>query len=494
MGPARLRLSLLLVCVMCLSMACASQTTAGWKAHKDPSGISLDLPSGWKVVRDADSGRVEVSGPGSERVVLWPVFIAGQLDLGTAAVALRKLAATLAPGAIWGTPQAAGHQAVRIAGRQPGKAAVAAFTWVGSPKGTAGYVYLLTTPEGAYRQAEPVFARILSSFRITGGQTARPGPSIRYVRWQDPSENAFSMEVPEGWSVRGGIIRFAGVDVRGAWEIVSPDGRIRITGGDAELPYFTEPTQMLIMTGFPEGSWYSPGYGVRLMVRRYIPGAAFAREYVMLRAPRWCSDVTITENRDLPEAVAAINAVFAQQAGFGVAMSLSAGEAMFTCAQQGRLMRGYCFAGTQRTQVAAIGGGIWNAQYLATVLAPDEQTSLAREVFNHTLQSIQLNPQWVAMQQNITAGASRIVSQTHAEISRIIDSTYWSRQATMDEISRRRSNVILGVEDVIDPLTGREMKVESGSNYYWIDHRGTIVGTETDTRPNLDFRELIRLP
>ncbi len=63
-----------------------------------------------------------------------------------------------------------------------------------------------------------------------------------------------------------------------------------------------------------------------------------------------------------------------------------------------------------------------------------------------------------------------------------------------DELARRRSNAILGVEDVVDPLTGREFKVESGSNYYWVDHRERIVGTETDVRPSLDFRELIRLP
>jgi len=43
-------------------------------------------------------------------------------------------------------------------------------------------------------------------------------------------------------------------------------------------------------------------------------------------------------------------------------------------------------------------------------------------------------------------------------------------------------------------VRGRQIKIESGSEYYWIDHRGTIVGTQTDTRPNLDFRALIRLP
>jgi hypothetical protein len=47
---------------------------------------------------------------------------------------------------------------------------------------------------------------------------------------------------------------------------------------------------------------------------------------------------------------------------------------------------------------------------------------------------------------------------------------------------------------VVDPYTGRRTTVESGSNYYWIDQRGAIVGTDTDTRPNIDFRALVRLP
>lgn len=474
--------------------ACA-QAQRGWTTHKDPSGFSLQLPPGWRLSTDAGSGRIEITGAGAERVVVWPVFIPAAIEVRAAALLLRRLADTAAPGVAWAAPQAVAPAAVRLAGRQPGRIAVAAITWIPSPKGCAAYVYLTSAPESNYRQAEEVFAQILSSFRITGAaQGQKQVPSVRYVRWHEPRENAFSLEVPEGWAINGGLFRRASVQVQGAWESISPDGRIRITGGDAELPYFTEPNQMLAMTGFREGSWYSPGYGVAFMVRRYIPGAAFAREYVMLRMPRFCSEITITENRELPEAVSAINAVYAQHAGLGVAMSLTAGEAAFTCRQQGHAMRGYYFAGTQRTQVAGMPGGIWNAEHLAGFLAAEDRLALAREVFDHMLKSIELNPQWVAMQQNITASTSRIVSRTNAEISRIIDQSYWSRQATMDEISRRRSNAILGVEDVIDPLTGRELKVESGSNYYWIDYRGTIVGTQTDTRPNLDFRELVRLP
>jgi hypothetical protein len=98
------------------------------------------------------------------------------------------------------------------------------------------------------------------------------------------------------------------------------------------------------------------------------------------------------------------------------------------------------------------------------------------------------------MQRNVTAATTRIVADTNAHISKIISDSYWSRQASQDEMSRKRSNQILGLEDARDPATGRELKVQSGSNYYWIDHRGNIAGTDIHSRPSLDFRELVRLP
>ncbi|MEK7407191.1 MAG: hypothetical protein AAB225_19120 [Acidobacteriota bacterium] len=478
-----------------LMAAClAGQVRSQWPVHKDPAGFTVQLPPGWKAGADPKSGRIDLNGPAREQVTIWPVFIPGTVEARPAAAVLRKLAGSLVAGATWGTPAPAGPAAIRMAGRAGDRAAVAALTWMASPKGTAAYVYVLAAPAAAYRQAEETFARILTGFRVTGAPSQGQASTLSYVRWQDPRESAFSLEFPSGWTASGGLFRFASVDIRGAWEAVSPDGEIRIAGGDAELPTFTEPTQMLMMGGFQEGSWYSPGYGVRMMVRRHVPGAAFAREYALGRAARGCAGVAITENRELPEAVAALNAVYARHGGLGVATELSAGEAAFTCRKAGRPMRGYSFAGILRTQMAGMPGGIWKAEYLAGYLAPEAKAPLAQSALEHAVQSIQINPQWAAGQQNLTANTSRIVSQTHAEISRIIDSSYWNRQAVMDELSRRRSNVILGVEDAIDPATGRQIKVESGANYYWIDHRGMIAGTETHTLPNLDFRELIRLP
>jgi hypothetical protein len=79
-------------------------------------------------------------------------------------------------------------------------------------------------------------------------------------------------------------------------------------------------------------------------------------------------------------------------------------------------------------------------------------------------------------------------------MSRLVNDSYWTRHQNDSEMSRRQSNATLGVVDAVDPDTGSRFKVESGSGYYWIDNAGHIAGTQTDTAPNVDFRQLVVMP
>lgn len=157
----------------------------------------------------------------------------------------------------------------------------------------------------------------------------------------------------------------------------------------------------------------------------------------------------------------------------------------FKIQSQGKLMRGYYFAATQVTQ--SYGMGLWHVEILYGYLAPGDKVAQDQSVLGHMVRTFQLNPQWVAMPQGIVANTVEIVSRMSREISKIISQSYWDRQVVMDELDRRRSNAILSVEDVVDPVTGEEFKVESGWNYYWIDNRGMIVGTDTHAHPIRTF-------
>ncbi|MDE3167780.1 MAG: hypothetical protein KGN36_18410 [Acidobacteriota bacterium] len=467
--------------------------------HADPAGFTLQAPPGWRVAGDPGSGRVTASGPAGQQAIVWPVWVPGTLDARSAGSVLRSLAAKVGFDAAWRAVPASGGNSVRLAAVTGDRAAIAGFGWVPGAKGSAGFLYLAAAPGAAFRAEGGTFARIFASFRASGAATAgaasgTAGGNPRWVRWQDPKENAFSLEVPAGWTVDGGALRFAAVDIRKTVRATSPDGRIRVTGGDPDLPTFTEPNQMLAMAGFREGSWYSPGYGVNMMVRRYTPGTQFAQQYVSGIAARGCADLAFTGARDRPDADAPLNRLMSGLAAAGGIMQIRTGETTFTCRQNGQPAEGYYLAGSLRAGMAGSPSAIWHVEYLYGYLAAAAKAAAAREVLAHMLATYQDNPQWMAMQQNVTAATSRIVAQTQQEVSKIITDTFNYRNRADDEISRRRENAILGTVDVVDPASGRQFKVENSSNYYWLDNHGAIAGTRTDTTPGWDFRAMVALP
>lgn len=234
------------------------------------------------------------------------------------------------------------------------------------------------------------------------------------------------------------------------------------------------------------------GYGVNLMVRRYLPGTAFAAEYVQSQIGRSCGGLQIDSQRERPDAVEAINRINQQYGAYGMSMQMTAGEVKFGCQGQGGAMRGYYYATTQLTE--GYGMAQWNVEYLYGYVAPQSREGEAQQVLAHMLQTVQLNPQWTAMQQGINANASRIVAEANRVVTEAMSKSFESSQSTMDEISRKRSNANRGVVDVTDEATGMETQVQSGSNYYWIDQRGNIVGTDVYNRPTIDFRELTQRP
>jgi hypothetical protein len=483
-------------CVL-LAGLCGSCRSASWVTHNDPLGFSVEAPAGWQVVGDRGSGRVTVSGPARQQAIAWPVFVPGAVDGRSAPAILRRLVAAAGIDAAWKPAPSPSANMVRIAGAAGDRTAVASFGWIGSPKGAAGFLYVTAAPTAAYSAEKETLSRILESFRATGapaGAKASSGPDMNWARWQDPKENAFSLEVPAGWTVTGGAFRFAPVDIRKVVQASSPDGKIRVTGGDAELPAFTEPTQMLAMAGFREGSWYSPGYGVNMIVRRYTPGTQFAREYAATRAARDCANLIFTQSRDRPDVDAPLNQLMSGLQAAGGVMQIHSGEAAFTCEQNGQPASGYYFAGSLRTGAAGMPGAIWHVEFLYGYVAARGQAAQAEQVLSHMLTTYQENPQWMAMQQNVTAATSHIVTQTQQDVSKMISDTFAYKNQVDDEISRRRQNATLGTVDVIDADTGRPFKVENSSNYYWLDNHGVIAGTQTDTKPGWDFRQMAALP
>jgi hypothetical protein len=359
----------------------------------------------------------------------------------------------------------------------------------------SGILYVMAASKEDFEDKRNQLVSVLESFKFDKPEKEKiqvPHFSrIKYTAWRDPVENAFSLEVPEGWKVQGGTFRRASVDLVHFLIATSPDQRIRIQFNDRDIPVFTTPSPILTMAGFSEGSWYSPGYGVRMLVKRYSPGWHFLNQYIQSQFRPLLSKFELVDQKERNDVVQKFNRIYSQFLAYGISFTLHAGEMAFCYEQKSQPFVGYGLALTQIVQSAGVQGGQWSVPLLVIYTCPASEAELVRNISDHMFQSHRINPQWALSQQHLAANISQIVTQTNQEISRIINDSYWARQRTLDSIHRKFSNYILGVTDVVDPETGETWKVEAGHNYYWRkDYTNQIAGTETYERPDIDFSPL----
>jgi len=486
--------------VFLILSACSSG--GGRLAEKSyPDGFALKHPEDWRA-EVVDKSFIFVTAPESAAepafLLVYPFFLR---QPAAADAWLEQNLAELAqffPEAVIEKKQRLRTQpdewAVKLAFRKSGQA----FSGLAlcSIYDRSGILYVAAAKSDSFEKNRASFLAMLQSFRFVEPAEGRgtAGPRVRYVKFSDPTEKAFTLDVPEGWQTQGGTNRRASVDVVHALQTVSPDQKILIQFNDPNLPAFAIPSPMLVSTGFREGSWYSPGYGVRNLVMRYKPGGQFLKEYLQQNYQPRVEQFTFVSQADRPDIVAGFNRIYAGLQSAGVHFTRHAGEAAFRFSRGGEPYVGFGLALTQVVYMPSMQGGNWNVDTLLVYASPESQAEFTQAVFTHMFESIQWNPQWLASQQQLTADVSHIVAQTSREISKIISDSYWTRQGVLDNINRKFSNYILGVTDVTDPETGETWKVEAGHNFYWAKPGGDVVaGTNTYTRPDIDFRPLKEL-
>jgi hypothetical protein len=478
-----------LASISCSSVAIAATTGKHFVTYKEPGRFTVSIPSGWKVADGAQG--VKISDPDSSSFVRLTAFFAkGNVSSEQFLRALPELEANTLPNC----------QVTRVS-KQDGQIdnAIAALSFGNGKKALAmcsiydhsGMLYMIGASKGSFQEERPELVKILKSFSyLNGASTGREslsGSGLQFKSFSDPNENAFSVEVPSGWTVKGGMYRKAQVDVRPELLIQSPDGKVGIRIGDRNLPPFIEPNRMLELGGFHVGSTYSPGYGVNLLVEPYIAGEQFASTYASNHLKQSYQNVRIVESKDRSDLTDQLNEVYSQLGN----VKLTAGSAALTAERNGTPYEGYYLAGTLESSMGE--QGMWVAQFLDGYMAPRGRTSEAEEVLKHALETYRIQSSWANMQQGIAMNTSEIVRKTGEAVSKSLMDTFWTQTHAQDENFRKWDNYIRGQVDVYDPYTHETWKAEAGHNYYW-GRTGTnrAIGTDTYVRPNTNFDELIQ--
>jgi hypothetical protein len=324
--------------------------------------------------------------------------------------------------------------------------------------------------------------------------TPKGADSPVFVTWREPKEGAFTLGVPQGWQVTGGVRRLTPVDVRWALNVISPDGKIRVFIGDFDVAPAREPDQITRTMGLREGYIYN---GV--LLARHLNAVEFSRRYA---AWKLCRQPQILQSGLLAKETETANAQVARYAwSMGMAGSVTVGEAMFRCGQA----VGFVMAAVVYTRPAR-GPGVsgWAVYQLAGFTSQDPaQGYFAKYVLSTMLGSMRMNPEWerrsaqaAGQYANTVMQMSNAVAQTviqHARQQSAQGSAGgWNHPNKGDvpkinrdpNVERRSDEARRGTRHVCDDL-GTCATVDNSWSHVWRDHNGNVVpGTASGYPPD----------
>jgi hypothetical protein len=314
-----------------------------------------------------------------------------------------------------------------------------------------------------------------------------------WVKFQDPYEHAFTAEFPRGWTAKGGVFRLGFSDIREMVDLKSPDGKTNIRFGDVVIPTYTFPDQFHAREGEP----YDLGLQGQMVVARYRPGKDFAMLYAQSRLRSYCQSITPQATNEPPPVVD-------KSDQGGDVIRTSAGQVSYRCDSREGVRTAYVYART------SLRDGSWNVPWLVSFIAPPEQVAAVRNVILRYSRSLQINPEFIRYQKEMDREGmdyQRRRQQGRTEVfNRQIEQFRSRMQANQDQVNafqrqqRARtaqagvfSDALVGVTPTIDPFTGENRKVWTGTkSSYWRNGLGEI--RNSDTSPGPGWHELEQPP
>ena len=298
------------------------------------------------------------------------------------------------------------------------------------------------------------------------GQTqAAAASGVQWVTVRDAREQAFSIQVPQGWKTYGGLFRYSNIDARMVVDMTSPDGLTNLQIGDSTVPPYRVPGPFL-----PAG----PG------VAQYVTAKVFATKYGQARFASMCQGMAVTKSDDMAPKYHP-----AQQ---GISHT-TGGEAFFSCTKNGAPMNAYVYAETMLMGPGTPGSS-WLVVALASLIAPAAQATEAGAMLQHAGNSLAINPAWTQMQnqlnnqaiQQINSSTQATIAATNAENAR--------EQGMISALNNDSFNdVINGVQSTTDASTGQKYITPLGTGgTQWINGNNTVV--ESGLSPGAGFTQL----
>jgi len=292
---------------------------------------------------------------------------------------------------------------------------------------------------------------------------------ISFYNFTDPNENAFTINLPNGWqaSKESGLVR-PYIDAGVMLQVNSQKNQ----GFFYISPYYlyATPNDLLTFAGFTEGKYYNT-----MMVKEYAEAKDYLNDYIH----QLDVETKIIEIIDRPDLIKDnLGPLITKQSAAEITYLSNPGPNQI----KNKVVVYIYLLETGST-------GIWVSS-LFGYSSPENLFNETEYLVLKSTETFKVNPEWAKREAQEVNKRLGIISSTQDSISETISSTFEYKSKSMDEINDRWSKTILGIEEVYNPDTGEMHVVDSGSKYYWINNKNEIYGTDVYESPNLqeDFK------
>jgi hypothetical protein len=325
--------------------------------------------------------------------------------------------------------------------------------------------------------------------------------TYKYVDAQGIGSEAFSLLIPAGWQFDGGL----------RWRLDNPaipveaSFRVRNLRGAEEfqvfpnLPFFWTNNQM-VYSMFPIGSRY---FGNE--VRPPVSALDALKQIILPRFRNNFAGLRIVKQERLGDLAESLGR--SAQSIPGVAsVSTDGAKIRIEYNYCGNLMEEeiYCVLVSSTFQMQSMYGPIaninWTVDPIFSFKAQNGKLDANAKLFLTIVRSFKINLQWFnkynqlvnyliqrQIKQIHTVGQiSRIISQTHNEISDMIMKSYNERQAVNDRIADKFSQFIRGVDKYYNPIDQKPVELPTGYDNAWTNGTGDYIVSESPSfNPNI---------
>jgi hypothetical protein len=311
--------------------------------------------------------------------------------------------------------------------------------------------------------------------------------SLHWVSYTDNAEGAFSMDIPVGWQIDGGMYRFGYFDVRWMMDVRSLSGDIIIRIDDPNVPPYVLPGPHTGPAGQPavrQGLY-------QMVVDNYRDAHTYAQAYARHRFSSTCRTVTPRASEwtpDIPAAWSPIPADRSTQASLAYDCATSNGP---------RVVSVYA-----RDSIYGK-DGLWTVDPIISIIAKPEELALAQRMTQHMIDSWRENPQWKHYQDQMTQVGQNQIRAQYSQFMQQMQTYHQQRETAMNQqvsqFEARQNaqaaqvssfgNILTGVTNVNDPSTGTQFQMFSGpkSNYYV---NGNGVKVNSNVNPGFGFHQV----